>query len=165
MLTPVPQLILVRTTPQERRAQSNGVIWLCRRVCRPMRAGERDGVDYHFVSKETFEGWIKGGHLLEHAVVYDQYKGIPRAQVEAALARGADVLLRLDVQVLLPRCLLDARAHWRLCVPGCAACTDARRWRLALFGCAGAVRTPPSAASAQVLVGLCCFAGAHRASR
>lgn len=63
-----------------------------------MRAGERDGVDYHFVSKAQFEAWIAEGELLEHANVYGQYKGIPRAQVLDALARGTDVVLRLDVQ-------------------------------------------------------------------
>jgi guanylate kinase len=65
---------------------------------RPMRAGERDGVDYFFVTREEFEEWISAGRLLEHAVVYGEYKGIPRQQVEDALARGTDVVLRIDVQ-------------------------------------------------------------------
>ncbi|KAI8468682.1 MAG: P-loop containing nucleoside triphosphate hydrolase protein [Monoraphidium minutum] len=65
---------------------------------RPMRPGEAHGVDYFFVTKDEFEGWIAGGQLLEHAVVYGEYKGIPRQQVEAALARGTDVVMRLDVQ-------------------------------------------------------------------
>jgi len=65
---------------------------------RPMRPGERDGVDYFFVSKEQFESWIAEGKLLEHAVVYGEYKGIPRQQVVDALARGTDVVLRIDVQ-------------------------------------------------------------------
>lgn len=64
-----------------------------------MREGEKDGVDYHFVTKDKFEEWIAAGELLEHAVVYGEYKGIPRAHVSAALERGSDVLLRLDVQV------------------------------------------------------------------
>ena len=64
-----------------------------------MRAGERDGVDYQFVSKEQFEDWIANDQLLEHAVVYGQYKGIPRTQITDALSRGSDVVLRLDVQV------------------------------------------------------------------
>ena len=65
---------------------------------RAMRPGERDGVDYFFVSREEFETWIAGGRLLEHALVYGEYKGIPRQQVEDALARGTDVVLRIDVQ-------------------------------------------------------------------
>jgi hypothetical protein len=68
-------------------------------VCRPKREGERDGVDYHFVSKEQFERWIAEDALLEDAMVYGQHKGIPRQQIADALARGSDVVLRLDVQV------------------------------------------------------------------
>lgn len=67
--------------------------------CRGMRPGEVEGKDYYFVSKEQFEEWIAGGQLLEHARVYGEYKGIPRGQVDAALQRGADVVLRIDVQV------------------------------------------------------------------
>lgn len=65
---------------------------------RDMRPGEVHGKDYFFVSKQQFEDWIAGGELLEHAVVYGEYKGIPRPQVEAALSRGTDVIMRLDVQ-------------------------------------------------------------------
>lgn len=39
------------------------------------------GVDYFFVSKGQFEEWLQQGQLLEHAVVYGDYKGIPRQQV------------------------------------------------------------------------------------
>ncbi len=65
---------------------------------RPRREGEIDGVDYHFVSTATFEQMIAEGELLEHALVYGQYKGIPKAAVRAALASGQDVILRVDVQ-------------------------------------------------------------------
>jgi guanylate kinase len=65
---------------------------------RPMRPGEVDGVDYFFVSREQFEDWITQGQLLEHAVVYGEYKGIPKQQVDEALFRGTDVILRVDVQ-------------------------------------------------------------------
>lgn len=64
-----------------------------------MRSGEVHGTDYFFVSRQQFEEWMAAGELLEHAVVYGEYKGIPRRQVEDALARGTDVVLRLDVQV------------------------------------------------------------------
>jgi guanylate kinase len=67
--------------------------------CRQMREGERDGIDYHFVSKATFQQWIAADELFEHALVYGQYKGIPKKQVLDALANGSDVVLRLDVQV------------------------------------------------------------------
>ena len=65
---------------------------------RPMRAGERDGVDYQFVSKAQFEGMIANDELLEWAAVYGNYYGVPKAQVREALARGEDVILKIDVQ-------------------------------------------------------------------
>ena len=65
---------------------------------RPPRKGEVDGVDYVFVSEDQFREWIEEGELLEHALVYGQHKGIPKAQVRQALASGQDVLMRVDVQ-------------------------------------------------------------------
>ncbi|KAK9821119.1 hypothetical protein WJX81_000604 [Elliptochloris bilobata] len=65
---------------------------------RPKRPGEQHGVDYLFVTAQQFEEWIAAGALLEHAVVYGEYKGIPLSQVTNALSRGTDVILRLDVQ-------------------------------------------------------------------
>ena len=56
------------------------------------------GKDYIFVAKEEFEGWVKDDLLLEHAVVYGEYKGIPKQQVANALACGTDVVMRIDVQ-------------------------------------------------------------------
>jgi len=65
---------------------------------RPPRPHERPGVDYHFVSKEEFLDMVARGEMLEYAKVYNDYKGVPRAEVERALASGKDVILRLDVQ-------------------------------------------------------------------
>ncbi|MDW8318941.1 MAG: guanylate kinase [Anaerolineae bacterium] len=65
---------------------------------RPRRPNEQDGVDYHFVSLERFAQMIEQGELLEHAVVYGDYKGIPKAEVRKGLASGLDVVLRVDVQ-------------------------------------------------------------------
>jgi guanylate kinase len=65
---------------------------------RPPREGEVDGVDYVFVSDRQFESWVRDGELLEHALVYGQHKGIPKAQVREALESGRDVVMRLDVQ-------------------------------------------------------------------
>jgi guanylate kinase len=65
---------------------------------RPPRPGEVDGVDYHFVSPAVFAEMMKKGELLEHALVYGEYKGIPKAQVREALASGKDVIMRIDVQ-------------------------------------------------------------------
>jgi guanylate kinase len=65
---------------------------------RPRRPDEVEGVDYHFISKERFAEMINQDELLEHAVVYGDYKGIPKQQVRDALTSGKDVLMRLDVQ-------------------------------------------------------------------
>lgn len=65
---------------------------------RPRRPGEIDGQHYHFVTRARFEQMIASGDLLEWAEVYGQYKGIPRWEVRRALASGADVILRIDVQ-------------------------------------------------------------------
>src|SRR6187402_1761774 len=65
---------------------------------RAQRPGERDGYDYHFVSKERFEEMISRGELLEWAEVYGHYKGIPKREVGQALQSGRDVILRIDVQ-------------------------------------------------------------------
>jgi len=65
---------------------------------RPPRPNEVHGKDYFFYSHDEFAEMIEKGELLEHAIVYNDYKGIPKAQVIAALASGKDVLLRLDVQ-------------------------------------------------------------------
>ena len=65
---------------------------------RPMRPKEEDGIDYIFVSKKQFEAWINDDKLLEHALVYGEYKGILRSQIAHALDNKQDVVLRLDVQ-------------------------------------------------------------------
>jgi guanylate kinase len=65
---------------------------------RAQRPGEIDGQDYHFVSIERFAEMIEQKELLEHAVVYGDYKGIPKFEVRKGLASGLDVVLRVDVQ-------------------------------------------------------------------
>lgn len=63
-----------------------------------MRPTEEDGIDYIFVSKRQFEAWINDDKLLEHALVYGEYKGILRSQIAHASDNKQDVVLRLDVQ-------------------------------------------------------------------
>lgn len=65
---------------------------------RPIRPGETDGEDYHFVSMGEFAEMIEQKELLEYAVVYGDYKGIPKKHVRDALASGKDVIMRIDVQ-------------------------------------------------------------------
>lgn len=65
---------------------------------RARRPNEVHGQDYWFVSKAEFARMIEQDELLEHAVVYQELKGVPRAQVREAMASGRDVVMRLDVQ-------------------------------------------------------------------
>jgi guanylate kinase len=65
---------------------------------RPRRPGEVDGVHYHFIDHATFDRMVGEGALLEHAKVFGNYYGTPRAPVEAALAQGSDVLFDIDWQ-------------------------------------------------------------------
>jgi guanylate kinase len=65
---------------------------------RQPRSAEVEGVDYIFLSSDDFAEMIEQGELLEHAFVYNDYKGIPKAQVREAMNSGKDVIMRVDVQ-------------------------------------------------------------------
>lgn len=65
---------------------------------RPIRPNEVDGKDYHFVSVGEFADMIENNELLEWALVYGDYKGIPKKHVRQALDSGKDVIMRIDVQ-------------------------------------------------------------------
>jgi guanylate kinase len=65
---------------------------------RARRPNEVHGRDYLFVSEAEFTRMLVQGELLESAIVYDEHKGVPRAQVREAMASGRDVVMRLDVQ-------------------------------------------------------------------
>ena len=65
---------------------------------RPRRPGESNGVDYHFTSEAEFQEMIQQGELLEWAKVYGHWYGVPKQQVEQALERGEDIVVKVDVQ-------------------------------------------------------------------
>lgn len=65
---------------------------------RPPRSRERDGDDYHFLSDEEYDRLLAEDGFLEHAAVYSHRYGVPKASVREALARGQDVIVRVDVQ-------------------------------------------------------------------
>ncbi len=65
---------------------------------RPMRPGEQNGVDYHFVTKERFIAMRNAGEFLEYAEVFDNYYGTSRVWLEAQVASGKDVILEIDWQ-------------------------------------------------------------------
>lgn len=65
---------------------------------RPIRPGEVDGKDYHFVSLDKFRDMVANHEFLEWAHVFGQRYGTPRAQVDAMLSAGKDVLFDIDWQ-------------------------------------------------------------------
>ncbi|MCL4813163.1 MAG: guanylate kinase [Vicinamibacteraceae bacterium] len=65
---------------------------------RPARAGERDGVDYHFVSREAFEAMVADNEFLEWADVFGNLYGTAAPDTERVLAAGDDIVLVIDVQ-------------------------------------------------------------------
>jgi guanylate kinase len=65
---------------------------------RPRRAGEVDGQHYHFITRERFHQMVADSELLEHAVVFGNCYGTPRAPVEAVLSAGGDTISDIDWQ-------------------------------------------------------------------
>jgi len=78
---------------------------------RPMRPGEQNGVNYHFVEAEEFHAMLDGAEFLEHAQVFGNLYGTSQTWVEAQLNAGTDVILEIDwqgaqqVKRLLPQTL------------------------------------------------------------
>lgn len=65
---------------------------------RPMRPGEQDGVNYHFVDHAAFEQMLEQGAFLEHARVFSNFYGTSQQWVTATLEQGMDVILEIDWQ-------------------------------------------------------------------
>lgn len=85
---------LARALMERRPALRFSISYTTRR----QRPNERDGHDYFFVDKPSFERMAAAGEFLEHARVFDNYYGTSRAQVERLLNEGQDVLLEIDWQ-------------------------------------------------------------------
>jgi guanylate kinase len=119
-LEPAPLLIVVSgpsgagkdTVVQRMQERGLPFHFVVTATTRPRRPGETHGKDYLFVSPEDFARMIEQNELMEYAVVYGDYKGIPKEQVREALGSGKDVVMRLDVQgaetirKLVPQALL-----------------------------------------------------------
>jgi len=77
---------------------------------RPKRPGEKDGVDYHFLSEDKFRQMIMTNQFLEWAKVYGNYYGVPKREIEEALKKGQDTIVKVDVQgaATIKRILPDA---------------------------------------------------------
>ena len=88
-----------KTTVVERLVQVVPELTMSRSyTSRQARAGERDGVDYNFVSRATFDAMVAQGEFLEHADVFGNFYGTGRADAERLMASGKDVVLVIDVQ-------------------------------------------------------------------
>ena len=78
---------------------------------RPPRPGEVDGVNYHFVDRDTFMAMLGRGEFLESAGIYGNFYGTSQPWIEGELARGRDILLEIDwqgaaqVRKLMPQAL------------------------------------------------------------
>lgn len=75
-----------------------GIHFVVTATSRAMRPGEVDGKDYYFVTKEEFLAMVNNNELLEYALVYGDYKGVPKKHVREYMAKGHDIILRVDIQ-------------------------------------------------------------------
>jgi guanylate kinase len=88
-----------KTTVVERLVQVVPGLSLSRSyTSRQMREGERDGVDYNFITRLRFEGMVKEAAFLEWADVFGNLYGTCAADTDAMLTAGVDVVLVIDVQ-------------------------------------------------------------------
>jgi guanylate kinase len=81
---------LMERTPRLERSRSY--------TSRAARPGETDGVDYNFISRQRFEDMVRADAFLEWADIYENLYGTSRAETEAVLATGLDLVLVIDVQ-------------------------------------------------------------------
>ena len=86
------------TLVREALASIPGLHFSVSATTRPMRQGEQDGVDYHFLDRATFMARVEADEFLEWAEVYGNCYGTLRAPVEAALSDGQSILLDIDTQ-------------------------------------------------------------------
>lgn len=87
-----------KSTLCKRVADIPGLRWSVSATTRKARAGEREGVDYHFLSVEEFERRVEADDLAEYAKVYGNYYGTPRGPLEEVLEKGGIILVDVDTQ-------------------------------------------------------------------
>lgn len=80
------------------RAWDRSIVFSVSATTRPPRQGEVDGRDYHFLTPEAFKAAVARAGMLEHAHVFGNFYGSPRAPVQAAIEAGKDVLFDIDWQ-------------------------------------------------------------------
>jgi guanylate kinase len=87
-----------KTTLCRRLADSGEVRYSISCTTRSPRPGERDGCDYHFLTREEFARRLAAGEFLEHAEVHGNFYGSLKSEVLSRLAEGVDVVMDIDVQ-------------------------------------------------------------------
>jgi len=87
-----------KTTLSRQLEKELGLFFSVSATTRPPRAGEEQGRDYRFLSREEFDKMVQEGRFLEWASVHGQFYGTPREPIEQNLGQGRDVLLDLDTQ-------------------------------------------------------------------
>jgi len=104
---PVKPLLIVLSGPSgvgkdavlnRLRNSDRPLIFVTTFTTRPPRAGEKNNVDYHFLSIEEFKHLMESGGLLEQAYVYGNWYGVPKHPVKKALEQGQDIIVKVDVQ-------------------------------------------------------------------
>lgn len=78
--------------------QRDNLVFSVSYTTRTPRAGEQDGVNYHFVSREEFERMIAAGELLEYTNYEGNYYGTSLVDIHAEMEKGCDVLLDIEVE-------------------------------------------------------------------
>lgn len=86
------------TVLQALLAQNDNIYFSVSATTREPRPGEEDGVHYHFMDVDTFRKWIVNDEFLEYAEYVGNFYGTPKKYVDAAMNRGMDVILDIEVQ-------------------------------------------------------------------
>ena len=86
------------TVLQALLAQNDNIYFSVSATTREPRPGEQDGVHYHFMDVDTFRKWIVNDEFLEYAEYVGNFYGTPKKYVDAAMNRGKDVILDIEVQ-------------------------------------------------------------------
>lgn len=74
------------------------IIYSVSATTRPPRSNEKDGIDYFFLSNETFREWIKEEKFVEWAKVHNHYYGTPKKMFKETLKKGYNIIMDIDVQ-------------------------------------------------------------------
>ena len=87
------------TLDQKLLSENDNITMSISDTTRSPREGEKDGVDYNYITKEKFEENIKNNKYLEYAIVHsNNYYGTPIEKIDEKLSKGIDVILEIDIE-------------------------------------------------------------------